>query len=108
MATRGLGIKLHNGVPWEVVVLNKILELYPEAVDELGRTVVNRRMSKPWAALALARFRLGDYRGARALFRKATDYWPTNLRYWTFYGATFLHPAQIAAVRKLYHQISTS
>ena len=108
MATKGLGLKLCNGLPWEVAVLNKILQLCPEAVTELGRSAVNRRMSKPWAGLAYARFRQSDYRGARELFRKATAYWPTNLRYWAFYWATFLNPTQIAAARKLYRQLSMS
>ena len=106
MATRGLGLKLNNGVPWEVVVLNKILDLYPEAVDELGRRAVNRRMSKPWAGLAYARFRSGEYKSARALFLKAAAGWPANLRYWAYYGMTFLHPAQVAAARRFYKIIA--
>jgi hypothetical protein len=108
MATRGLGLKSCNGVPWEVVVLSKILELYPEALDELGQAAVKRRMSRPWGALGLSRFRLSDYKSARAKLRKAASYWPTNLGYWIWYAATFLHPTQIAAARKLYHHFSMS
>lgn len=108
MATRGLGLKSCNGVPWEVVVLSKILEQYPEALDELGQAAVKRRMSRPWAALGFSRFRLGDYRYARAMLRKAASCWPTNFGYWAWYAATFLHPAQIAAARKLYHHFSMS
>lgn len=102
MSTRGLGLKMHRGVPWEVAVIQKILRLYPEALDELGHSTVNRRLARPYAGLAYARFRSEDYRGSRFLFRKAMTYWPTNGRYWGAYLATFLHPAQIAAARKLY------
>jgi glycosyltransferase involved in cell wall biosynthesis len=105
MATRGLGLKLRNGVPWEAVVIDKILRLYPEAVEELGRSVVKRRLSKPWAGLGSARFHRNDHKGARPLLRKAIEYWPTNLSYWMFYGATFLHPAHIMAVRRLYRTL---
>jgi len=108
MSTRGLGLSMRRGVPWEVAVLLKILRLYPEAVDELGRWAVHRRMSKPYAGLASARFRVRDYKSARPLLRRAVAYWPTNCRYWALYGATFLHPAQIAAVRKLYRKLSAS
>jgi len=108
MSTGATGLKMCNGVPWEVAVLQKILHRYPEIVDELGKSVVNRRLSKPYLALAMARFRAGDYKSARILFRKAAAYWPTNLRYWGGYSATFLHPVQIAAARKLYHQVSKS
>jgi glycosyltransferase involved in cell wall biosynthesis len=108
MSTSRIGFKMCNGVPWEAAVLSKILRLYPEAVDELGSFTVKRRMSKPFAALAYAKFRRSDYNGARVLMRKAIAYWPMNLRYWTLYGATFLHPAQIAATRNLYRKLSSS
>ena len=105
MTTRVLGPKMHKGVPWEVVVLQKILELYPEAIAELGQSNVNRRMARPYVGVAYARFRSEDYESARSLFRKAIDYWPTNARYWAVYLATFLHPAQIAAARRLYRMV---
>lgn len=106
MSTRGMGLKMYNGIPWEVAVLTKILRLYPEAVNELGKVAVNRRLSRPYVGLAQARFRRHEYEHARALVRKAISYWPSNLRYWTLYGATFLHPAQVAAVRKIYRKMS--
>lgn len=108
MSTRGIGRKMCNGLPWEVAVLKKVLRLYPETVDELGKLTVSHRMSKPYAGLAFTQFRMSDYRDARALLRKALSYWPTNVRYWAFYGATFLHPAQIAKAQKLYHNFSMS
>ncbi len=108
MSTRGLGLKMCKGVPWEVAVLSKILRLYPEAIDELGRFAVKRRMAKPYAAVAYAKFRRSEHKDARPLLRKAIAYWPTNSWYWTLYGATFLHPAQIAATRKLYRKLFAS
>jgi glycosyltransferase involved in cell wall biosynthesis len=108
MSTRGLGLKMCKGVPWEVAVLTKILRLYPEATDELGRSAIRRRMSKPYAGLAYAQFRQGDYKSARTLLRKAIGRWPPNVWYWLLYGTTFLHPAQIAATRRLYRRLSAS
>lgn len=108
MSTRGLGLKMCMGVPWEVAVLSKILRLYPESTSELGRAAISRRMSKPYAGLAYAQFRQNEYKNARPLLKKAIGYWPTNAWYWMLYGATFLHPAQIAATRKIYRRLSTS
>jgi glycosyltransferase involved in cell wall biosynthesis len=106
MSTRGLGLRMRNGVPWEVEVISKILKLYPEAIDELGRSTVKRRMSKPYAGVAYARVRQDDPKNARPLLRKAIACWPTNGWYWTLYGATFLNPTQIAATRKLYRKFT--
>jgi hypothetical protein len=106
MSTLGTGRKMYNGIPWEAAVLQKILQRYPAVIDELGRSTVNRRLSKPYADLALARFRLSNYENARPLFRRAVAYWPTSIRYWAFYAATFLHPTQIAAARTLYRHVS--
>jgi len=108
MATRGLGLKLCNGVPWEATVIGKILRSYPEAIEELGKAVVDRRIALTYARIGYARFHASDHKVARLLFKKAGGYWPTNIRYWAYYGATFMHPAPIAAARKLYHQLSTS
>jgi glycosyltransferase involved in cell wall biosynthesis len=107
MSTRGIGLKMCKGVPWEVTVLGKILRLYPETMDELGMSTVNRRMARPYAGLAQTSFRRSDHGSARDLVRKAIRYWPTNASYWTLYGATFFHPAQIAVARKLYRKVTT-
>lgn len=108
MSTRGLGFKMFNGVPWESAVISKILQRYPEAVEKLGRFKVKRRMSKPYAGLAYANFRRSEYKDARALMRKALAYSPMNGSYWLLYGATFMHPRQIAATRNLYRKLSSS
>lgn len=106
MSTRGLGLRMCNGIPWEVAVLTKILRLYPGAIDELGKPAIARRLAKPYADLAYARLRRSDHKNARPLLRKAMGYWPTNYKYWMLYGATFLHPAQIAATRRLYRKLA--
>jgi glycosyltransferase involved in cell wall biosynthesis len=108
MSTRGLGLKMCNGVPWEVAVLSKILRLYPEAIDEIGQSVVNRRLSRPYLGLVYNRFRQRDYRSARPLLRKAIGYWPTNPLYWMLFGTTFLPPAHISAARKMYRKLTRS
>jgi glycosyltransferase involved in cell wall biosynthesis len=108
MSTRGLGFKMFNGVPWEVAVLNKILRLYPEAADELGRNAIKHRMARPYAGLAYASLRRRDHEKARPLIRKAISYWPANPRFWMIFGATLLRPSQIAATRKLYRKVLPS
>ena len=106
MSTRGLGLRMRNGVPWEVEVISKILHLYPQAVDELGKSTVRRRLSKPYAGVAYARVLKDEPKNARPLLRKAMACWPMNGWYWLLYGATFLSSAQIAATRKLYRKLT--
>ena len=106
MSTRGLGRALWNGVPWEVAALTKTLRSYPEAVQELGRSTVNRRIAKVYADLAHTQFQLQEYKDARQLFDGALRYRRTNPQYWAFYLATFLSPGQIAGMRKLYKKMS--
>ncbi len=108
MSTRGLGRAMRNGVPWEVEALKKILRLYPQAVEELGASVVNQRLSRPYADMAHTWLRLGEHQQARKLFRQAIANWPGNWRYWPFYVATFLTPAQIVGLRKLYRKMAGS
>jgi glycosyltransferase involved in cell wall biosynthesis len=106
MSTRGIGLRMRNGIPWEVAVISKILQLYPEVIDELGKSAVKRRMAKPYAGVAYARVRQNDPKNARPLLRKAMAHWPTNSWYWILYGATFLTSAQVAATRKLYRKFA--
>ena len=106
MSTRGLGLKMRDGVPWEVAVISKILQLYPQAIDELGKSTVKRRLSRPYAGVAYARVRQNEPKEARPLLRKAMACWPTNTWYWILYGATFLNSGQIAATRKLYRRLA--
>jgi Glycosyl transferase family group 2 len=101
MSTRGLGRAMCDGVPWEVKALKKILRLYPQAAEELGRTMIKQRLSKPFADMAHTWLQMGEHQQARRLFRQAMAYWPGNWRYWPFYLATFLTPSQIAGLRKL-------
>jgi glycosyltransferase involved in cell wall biosynthesis len=108
MSTRGLGLKMCNGVPWEVAVLQKTLRLYPEAVSEIGQPTIDRRLSRPYVGLASTKFRRGEYKDARSLLRKALKYWPTNSNYWVLFAATFLHPKQIATAKQVYRKVSRS
>jgi glycosyltransferase involved in cell wall biosynthesis len=105
-STQTLGRTLVNGVPREAQALLKILDLYPETVQELGRTTVRRRLARPYFFLAYDAVASGDHRQARRLLRQALRRWPTNLRYQLFYLATFLTPSQFAKTRALYHRLS--
>lgn len=44
MSTLNLGRALQHGMPWEAVVLKKVLEGYPAVAAECGRSLVNRRL----------------------------------------------------------------
>jgi hypothetical protein len=91
-----------------VEALKKILRLYPQAVEELGAAAVKQRLSKPYADMAHTWLRLQEHKHARRLFRQAIAYWPGNWRNWPFYLITFLTPAQLVGLRKLYGRMAGS
>src|SRR5262249_43381146 len=86
MSTCGTGVKMCNGVPWEVVVVTKMLKLHPNAVAEVGEHVLHRRIAKSYADMARRYFRGNEYKGARRLLLAAVKQWPLNPRYWAFYA----------------------
>jgi glycosyltransferase involved in cell wall biosynthesis len=94
--TRTWGKQLQQGVPWEFLVLKKIVDRYPEMTEELGRATVHQRLSKPYAALAYACMAEGDHKNARQLIRGALRYWPSNPAYLRYYLLTFLTPRMVA------------
>lgn len=99
--TRTWGKQLQGGVPWEFLVLKKIVDRYPEMIQELGRAKVNQRLSKPYAALAYACLEAGDHKNAKLLMRDALRYWPSNSSYLRYYLMTFLTPRMLAKFREL-------
>jgi glycosyltransferase involved in cell wall biosynthesis len=99
--TRTWGKELQGGVPWEFLVLKKIVDRYPEIFEELGREKVNQRLSKPYAALAYACLADGDHKNARRLLRTAIHYWPGNRGYLRYLCLTFLTPHLLAKFKGL-------
>ena len=102
--TRTWGKQLQQGVPWEFLVLKKIVDAYPAMIEELGRSKVRQRLSKPYFAIAYACLAEGDHKNARKLLRGALRYWPGNLGYLRYYLMSFLGPQTLATVRGLYER----
>ena len=105
MSTRRLRSLTPAGEPWEVAVLKKSLQLYPEVVNELGQAAIDDRLSKAYANYAHGRFQEADYSCAHQLFRGALRHSRRNLRYWLFYMITCLSPSQVSAGRKVYRKL---
>ena len=105
--TRTWGKQLQQGVPWEFVVLKKIVDLYPEIFEELGRHKVRQRLSRPYLGLAYACFAEGDHKNARQLMQEALRHWPTNFGYLRYYMMTFLSPLTLQRLRSAYEKIRT-
>ncbi len=99
--TRTWGKQLQQGVPWEFLVLKKVVDRYPEMVEELGRAKVQQRLSKPYAALAYACMAEGDHKNARQLIRGALRYWPSNPAYLRYYLMSFLSPGMQVKLKNL-------
>lgn len=105
MSTLTAGQVPQNGIPWQAKVLNRILELYPEAVNELGTAVVNRRLAIPYMWLGRTWLDRGYHVEARKLISGAVRYSPWNLRYRCAHIATFLTPRQLTTVAKVYRKV---
>jgi hypothetical protein len=99
--TRTWGKQLQQGVPWEFLVLKRIVDRYPEVVGELGKATVQQRLSKAYFALAYACVAEGDHENARRLLGKALHHWPSNFGYLRYYLMTFLTPKTLAKLRSL-------
>src|SRR5262249_33405652 len=106
MTSRRLGRCLKNGIPWEVIAVNKVLHLFPEAIGELGKSTVRKRISRPYYFIGCHHLNEGDHRRARHLFMRALLRWPTNWDYQVRYLATFFNPSQFSVIKNLYHQLS--
>jgi glycosyltransferase involved in cell wall biosynthesis len=100
--TRTWGKQLQQGVPWEFLVLKKIVDLYPQIIEELGSHKVRQRLSRPYVGLAYTCFREGDHYNARQLMREALRQWPTNFGYLRYYVMTFLSPRMLERLRAAY------
>ena len=100
--TRTWGKQLQQGVPWEFLVLKKIVDRYPEVVEELGQQTIRQRLSKPYVALAYACLAEGAPRDARRLMRGALHYWPGSLGYLRCYCLTFLPAKLVEKLRGVY------
>lgn len=99
--TRTWGMQLQQGLPWEILVLERIIERYPEIREELGNARVKQRLAKPYFNLAYACMAEGDHRDARRLLREALRYQPANLGYWRYYFMTLLAPDFLARIKKI-------
>lgn len=100
--TRTWGKQLQQGIPWEFLVLKKIVDRYPEMIGELGRAEVEHRLSKPYFALGYACLAEGDRENARFLLRGALRHWPSNPGYLRYYLMTFLSPQLLAKIKGVY------
>jgi glycosyltransferase involved in cell wall biosynthesis len=105
MTTRRLGTALVDGIPWELRVIKKILDLYPEANEELGNATVRKRFARPFFFLGVDRLSEGQHRQARSFFSRALRHWPLNLRCQLLLLATFLTPKQLSQIRDSYHRL---
>jgi glycosyltransferase involved in cell wall biosynthesis len=102
MSTQKLGKVPQDGMPWQVKVLKRTLELFPEAERELGKPAINHRMAVPYMWLGRSWMDRGNHKEARRLISGAIQYDPWNPRYRFAYLATFLSPSLLAKVKNLY------
>lgn len=104
MATRGPGKALQNGLPWEAKVITKILGLYPDVVQELGRSTVRRRLARPYYYLGCSCLERRDHSEARKMLSRALRHWPWSWPCELRYFATFLTPAHVSRIKDFYHR----
>ena len=65
-------------------VIQKLIDEFPNAKQELGARRVARRMAYRYYRLAKGRRKRGQQAEARAAIRKATSLYPASLKYWFY------------------------
>jgi glycosyltransferase involved in cell wall biosynthesis len=71
--------------------IEKLIEQFPSAKQELGVSRIAKRMAYRYYRLAKGRWKRGQRAEARAAIREATSLYPASLKYWFFqlqWGAT--------------------
>lgn len=97
-STRTLPVtRPEDSLPLEVT--RKILEEYPDTIEQLGRTAIRRRFASQYFDLAYSSFLAGAFGNARACLVKAIRFWPSNLRYYTLFAAVLLPRALAVRIR---------
>jgi len=99
--TRTWGKRLHEGLPWEFLVLRRILDRYPEVFNELGRSRVKLRLAKTYFALAYACMLEKDHARARKLLSQALHHYPYSAGFLRYYLMTFVSPDLLAKLKTL-------
>jgi glycosyltransferase involved in cell wall biosynthesis len=100
--TRSLPARLDRD-PVAISALKKILEVYPEARQEMGEKTIRHRMAAIYFGGAYYWFERGEYRNVRMYLRKAIRLWPTNSRYCLLYAGSLLTPRLATALREALH-----
>lgn len=83
-----------------ISAIKKILESYPEILQEIGEKTVRRRMACMYFGGAYYWFELGAFRNARLHLKRAIPLWPGNLTYYAMYAACLLKPSHANAMRQ--------
>lgn len=65
-------------------VMQKLIERFPNAKQELGERRIAKRMAYRYYRLAKARWKRGSWAEARAAIREATSLYPASLKYWFY------------------------
>jgi glycosyltransferase involved in cell wall biosynthesis len=83
--------------------IQKILDLYPAAREELGERAIRQRLASLYFDLAYFCFSKGRTRYARTYLAKSIGFWPTNSTYYVMYAATLLPLSIVAVIRTAWH-----
>jgi glycosyltransferase involved in cell wall biosynthesis len=65
-------------------VIQKLIEQFPNAKQELGERRIAKRMAYRYYRLAKARWKRGRWTEARGAIREATSLYPASLKYWFY------------------------
>ena len=88
-----------------VQAIKKILDLYPEARTELGERTIGQRFGRLYFEVACRWFAVGAFPEARVCLARSIRHWPTNLRYYMVYGATFVPKPVLTSARKTFRRV---
>ena len=106
-STRTLPVDRPNEDSAGIVAVKKIIELYPQIWEELGKKRVRRRLALLYFDMAYSAYLQGLFHNARICVAKAIRLWRTRPRYYLFYATTFLLPSHVSMLRAAMRRLRT-
>jgi glycosyltransferase involved in cell wall biosynthesis len=85
--------------------IQKILELYPEVRQELGETLIDRRLASLWFDSAYSWWSQGASQNARLCLSKSIHLAPLNPRSYILYALSMLRREDAMATRKIWRRV---
>jgi glycosyltransferase involved in cell wall biosynthesis len=107
-STRSTALGQPAGDPVAALAIRKLIDSDPDIRKELGQQAIDRRIADLYFGLGYNWWLKGAGDNARVSIAKAIRLYPTNVRYYLIYMASWLQYSRTTAARGLWHRLRGS